>query len=86
MKVAVRGIKVSANVSVNFELEELSLDVEREDYEGMKELEKVYKSSDESRDRNRVVREFISNGGVTDEIKKVIGSEVARQIKESFEN
>lgn len=87
MKVVVKGIKANVDVAVNvgFELEELSLDIEREDYEGLKELEKAEKATQETHERNRNVREFMSNGGVTDEIKKVIGSEIARQIKESFE-
>ncbi len=81
MKVSVKGIKVN----VGFELESIELDVEREDYEGIKELSKTERALQESRDRGRIFRNFIDNN-MTDEIRNVISHEVARQIKESFEN
>ena len=88
MKVVIKGIsaKVSVNVDVEVGLEEIGLDIEKDDYTGLTELAKVERATQESRDKNRNVREFFDNGGLTSEIKEVIGHEIARQIKESFEN
>ena len=88
MKVVVKGVctKVNVSVAVGFELEEIALDIEQSDYEGIKELQKSERAIQESRDKNRNVREFMDNGGLTSEIKEVIGHEIAKQIKESFES
>lgn len=85
MKITIKGIKAVADIKVEVGLEELELELEKEDYEGLKDLQKTQQQGHEIRERNRNVREFI-DCNMTNEIRDVISHEIAKQIRDSFES